>query len=177
MGKFKIGDKVKILDGSKIDDYFGCWTDGMKSYVGRVCTIERISPKRHSKTTGYHMKETIYVWDERALELAEDKSKFKVGDVVVAKKNNGYGVTTDEKIVITHDGKTTTAKLFDGKKVMKTAKAKCNPSDEFDFNVGASIALARLTGQTENTIEEGLDFDEFLDAITSIEKFLRQLND
>lgn len=48
-----------------------------------------------------------------------------------------------EKILITTDG-TTTAKLFDGKDVVKTATAKCNPDDEFDFKTGATIAFDRL---------------------------------
>lgn len=223
MCKFKVGDKVRILNGSKIDNYFGCWVDDMKKYVDKVYTVESISARRHDETTGYHMKEIGYAWDERGLELVTEnksKNKFNIGNVVVAKKNNGYFFTTDgwkgvvtkaaddwfdaeefgypkqkyehlrydgfklsndQKIVITHDGKTTIAKLFDNKQVIKTAIARCNSADEFDFNVGASIAFERLTGQilgnVENTIEEGLDFDEFLNAITSIKKFLRQLND
>lgn len=157
MSKFKVGDKVRILDGSKINHYFGSWADNMKKYIGSICTIDDVHSDFYG-ATGYNMKEIDYMWDERGLERIEDKPK-------------------NQKIVITHDGKMTTAKFYDGKQVIKTAKAKCNPSDEFDFNVGASIAFARLTDQTENTIEEGFDFDEFLNAITSIEKFLRQLND
>lgn len=49
-----------------------------------------------------------------------------------------------EKILITTDGTTTTAKLFDGKDVVKTATAKCNPDDKFDFKTGAKIAFDRL---------------------------------
>lgn len=51
---------------------------------------------------------------------------------------------TEEKIVITHDGKTTTATKYceDGSKV--TATARCAPEDDFDFRVGAEIAMARL---------------------------------
>ena len=52
-----------------------------------------------------------------------------------------------EKIVITTDGKTTTAKLFKGKKLIKTAEAKCNPANTFDFGIGARIALDRLSGR------------------------------
>lgn len=59
----------------------------------------------------------------------------------------------NQKIVITTDGKTTTARLFDGNNVIKTAKAKCSPDDEFDFNTGASIAFSRL-----NANEEGHEF-------------------
>lgn len=50
----------------------------------------------------------------------------------------------NEKIVITTDGTTTTAKMYDGKQVVKTATAKCNPDDEFDFKKGAAIAFDRL---------------------------------
>ena len=54
-----------------------------------------------------------------------------------------------EKIVITHDGKTTTATKYcaDGSKV--TATARCAPEDEFDFNVGAKLAVERLVEQYE----------------------------
>lgn len=48
------------------------------------------------------------------------------------------------KIIITHDGTTTIARLYDGKKVMKSAEAKCAPSDAFDFTIGANLAYDRL---------------------------------
>jgi hypothetical protein len=51
------------------------------------------------------------------------------------------------KIVITTDGKTTTARLFDGKELIKRAEAKCSPDDKFDFMVGAKLAMERLTGK------------------------------
>lgn len=54
-------------------------------------------------------------------------------------------IPIQQKIVILTDGETTTAKLFDGKQVIKTAEAKCFSGDKFDFNLGATIALSRLT--------------------------------
>lgn len=51
------------------------------------------------------------------------------------------------KIVITTDGKTTLARLYDGKKVIKTAEAHCSPDDKFDFSVGANWAMERLIGK------------------------------
>ena len=48
------------------------------------------------------------------------------------------------KIVITADGKTTTAKRYEGNKVVKTAEAKCHPDDKFDFAIGAKLACDRL---------------------------------
>ena len=50
------------------------------------------------------------------------------------------------KIVITTDGKTTLARLYDGKRVVKSAEAKCAPSDTFDFATGAKLAFGRLMG-------------------------------
>lgn len=51
---------------------------------------------------------------------------------------------SNNKIIITTDGTTTMAKMYDGKQVVKTATAKCNPDDEFDFKKGAVIAFDRL---------------------------------
>lgn len=51
-----------------------------------------------------------------------------------------------QKIVITTDGKTTLARLFDGKTMVKRAEAKCAPSDTFDFGVGTELAVKRLMG-------------------------------
>ena len=55
-----------------------------------------------------------------------------------------FELVSSEKIVITHDGKTTTATMYleDGTK--KVATAKCAPEDEFEFRIGAEIAMARL---------------------------------
>lgn len=52
-----------------------------------------------------------------------------------------------KKIVITHDGKTTLARLYDGKTVVKSAEAKCDPRDEFSFIEGARLAFERLMGE------------------------------
>lgn len=223
MSKFKVGDKVRILDGSKINDYYGGWTDNMKKYIDKIYTINEVL--KRNRGIAYRMKEIGYVWDERCLELTEGP-KFKVGDVVIAKKNNGYCITNngwrgvvtyaddryfsaeefgysdlmhrhsalrydgfdlanDQKIVITHDGKTTTAKLFNNKQVIKTAKARCCPSDEFDFNIGAAIALERLTGcaygHLESTLDSDLQWNRFMTSkiafkvpMNKFEKFLKE---
>lgn len=51
----------------------------------------------------------------------------------------------NQKIVITTDGKITTAKLYENGKVVNTAEAKCYPKDTFDFKVGAKLAVERLS--------------------------------
>lgn len=53
---------------------------------------------------------------------------------------------TREFIVIRRDGQEVIASHKRGDEIVKTAKAKCNPSDEFDFGIGAKLAFKRLTG-------------------------------
>lgn len=50
----------------------------------------------------------------------------------------------DSKIVIRVDGNKTTACMFENGECVKTATAKCNPSDEFNFETGAKLAFERL---------------------------------
>lgn len=69
-------------------------------------------------------------------------------------------VVCSDKIVITTDGKTTTAKMYDGKKVVKTAIAKCSPEDEFDIMTGTMIALSRLFDSAIRFLEP-FDWDAF----------------
>lgn len=51
-----------------------------------------------------------------------------------------------QKIVITNDGKTTTAVMYEGKQRKTEAKAICSPDDTFDPAKGAKLALDRLLG-------------------------------
>ena len=58
-----------------------------------------------------------------------------------------------KKIVITTDGKTTTAKMYDGKSRIKVSEARCCPSDTFDFQTGAEIAFSRLFGEPDKKFD------------------------
>ena len=49
-------------------------------------------------------------------------------------------------IVITTDGKTTTAVKRVGKTVVSKSTSVCSDDDEFDFDVGAAVAISRLIG-------------------------------
>lgn len=51
---------------------------------------------------------------------------------------------TTRKIIITTDGKTTTARLMEDKTTIRTATATCSPDDTFDFDKGARLAFDRL---------------------------------
>lgn len=58
-------------------------------------------------------------------------------------------VPIDNKIVITADGKSTLARLYEGDKVIKRAEAKCAPEDTYDFRKRAELAYNRLTYGTD----------------------------
>lgn len=109
--------------------------------------------------TDYKVRCVGYNRDERYFTVG------KVYDVVngTITNDNGFTYTSDgcvewlggwykfervgndtHKIVITTDGKTTTARLFDGKELVRKAEAKCSPDDKFDFMVGAELAMERL---------------------------------
>lgn len=57
-----------------------------------------------------------------------------------------YQGQSSRKIVITTDGRTTLARLYDGKTVISRAEARCHPQDAFDFSIGAKLAFGRLMG-------------------------------
>lgn len=119
--KFKVGDRVRIIkdfDGAK------------KGMVGTIAVVR----------------------DEESVGAKFDK-KFCGAHSLTGRCEFGYGywvypdcteLICDNKIVITTDGATTTARFYDGKKVIKAAKAECSPEDDFDFKIGAKIAFDRL---------------------------------
>lgn len=89
-------------------------------YISDIATIGKVDDHRYFPYT--FEPDNGWVWRDDDLEL----------------------VACNEKIVITTDGKTTTATKYcgDGEKV--TATARCHADDEFDFNVGAKLAMERL---------------------------------
>lgn len=121
-GKFKVGDKVYLLDGSKIQNFAGGWIpqSEMKECVGEIAEItgiDRIS-------NGYYIEILkngySWTWDERAMSKEPSKK---------------------ESIVIYNNGRVVTAI---NKNTKEKGIAKCNPKDEYDFETGAIIAFSRL---------------------------------
>ena len=106
MAKFKIGDKVKILDGSEIKDYTGRWATGMNKYVGKTATIESINEQWSDGRCSYVLDIDAYVWDERGLEFVdedvkeetEEKSKVKVE--VDKKANKSFFLDVAAKVAV-----------------------------------------------------------------------------
>lgn len=99
---FKVGDKVRILDGSNIKHYTGGWAKtencvkGMDAYIGEVVTITRkiFYP---SGAVGYKVKENSYTWDGRGLEIVDEYETVVIErhrDKIIAKRGNIVGVAT-----------------------------------------------------------------------------------
>lgn len=137
---FKVGDRVRIRQWEDMEkelkkDSDGdlrtiltCFTKNMKCLCGRSATIEIIESNGEVKLCKWSNSEkTNYCFD---IDMIEP-----------------YKSDEPEQITITRYGQKVVAKL--GKKV---GVAKCSPEDEFDFNVGAKLAFARLMGEekTEN---------------------------
>lgn len=124
--KYKVGDRVLVKD-IKIAGGVYHMEDGkehnsfvhdMLRFAGEVVTIDEYVNGQ------YRVKEDCghWLWVDGMFEGLDKKCK----------------------IVITTDGKTTTARLFDGKKLVKKAEARCSPDDTFDFMFGAKLAVERL---------------------------------
>lgn len=119
--KFNIGEKVKVLGNSGCAD-IGYIFD-MKRYSGDISEITSFRFYGNHRVC-YRLKNIPYDWDESLLEAAN--------------KN---------KVVITTDGTTTRAAMYDGHKLIREAKAICSKEDVFDFETGAKIAFERLTAK------------------------------
>ena len=83
MSKFKVGDKVRILDGSKIENYSGGWTPKMGRYVGEVYKVANVAHYNSlSNMYEYELEGVNYVWDERGLERCGNET------IVIYRKDN-----------------------------------------------------------------------------------------
>lgn len=117
--KFKYGDYVRVLDGSKIACYRGSFNPKMKQYVGQVFKVRDFEPATENVShAGYYLEGIDqFIWDERGLEKAYPN------------------------IVIWSDGKTVYAKdTISG----RIEKAICSSEDEFSYSEGEKIAIERL---------------------------------
>ena len=147
--KFKIGDRVKavrIIDGNeKTLNKIGTVVCVKLGYNGIAVNFDD-NVDGHEFETGnfdHSMVKPKHGW------WCNENELVKV-------ENNSF-----EKIVITTNGKITNATLYNGDKRVKSATARRNPEDEFNFERGALIAFSRLIGCDYRLVEESLDWDEF----------------
>lgn len=132
--KFKVGDKVRILDGSKIERFTGGFVNNMKQYIGRVTTIKQIIKKYCcSDRVGYVMNDIPYIWDERGLELVIERPTWKVA--------------------IIPDGNKTIGRLYDGHNLVKEVSTIKSPHDEYSMEEAIKVICERLTEKPEKKEE------------------------
>lgn len=125
MGKFKVGDVVKMNEKAN-DAYIFTTTSKVKEAVVKGYFHGEVSIKITKGCAD--LIGDLYIVNDECIDLVR-KSK---SETIVIYRN-------DQKVIALD--KTT------GKK----AEAKCNPSDEFDFHVGAKLAFSRLMGEDVKT--------------------------
>lgn len=112
----------------------------MKFNVGDpVLAIDNIGPVREW-TTGIVSELPSHSFGNYRVRFA-DGCNLYIKDSNSIKPLYGDG---GKKVVITTEGKTTLARLYEGGKVVRSAEAKCSPSDAFSFQTGAELAFKRL---------------------------------
>ncbi len=132
--KFKVGDKVKVIESNYFSGRDKGLVGTMVDCYGGLCTVEFDEPHEFTHSGGRKFpKCNVRFYEEECLELVNSGNK---------------------KIVITTDGKETLARLYEGDKVVKKATARCSPDDTFDFKTGANLAYARLMGDDKEPKEE-----------------------
>jgi hypothetical protein len=124
MAKYKVGDKVRIVDHRtyRMNDF-----GKMDKWLGKVMTIRDLS------SPGYWMREDYgenngygWLWDDDMISgLAEPEREPCT-------------------VVLRFDGMITTATLKRGGRDVKTAEARCNPKDTYSRAEGARVAVERL---------------------------------
>lgn len=124
MAKYKVGDKVRIVDHRTDNmNHFG----KMDKWLGKVMTI------RERLLSGYWMEEDYgenigfgWQWDDDMISgLAEPEREPCT-------------------VELRFDGMITTATLKRGGRDVKTAEARCNPKDTYSRAEGAMVAVERL---------------------------------
>lgn len=118
--KFKVGDKV--IGNDKADLNYNITRKGWIGEVSSVIDNSYVKVRNEYSIGRFPVHSSCF-------DLLERKS--------------------EQKIVITTDGKRTAAVLYDGKKRIKEASAVCIDDDTFYFMTGAKIALERLTEEKE----------------------------
>lgn len=122
--KFKVGDKVRVIDGLKPCARYGDLyiTPEMYDSKGKIFTIT--STESFYGDARYIINDDSgYYYNDDVLEPVEERRNM-------------------EKMVIICDGSKVIAKYYKGDKII-SAEAKCSPEDEFDFETGAKLAMDR----------------------------------
>lgn len=128
MAKYKVGDKVRIVNDSSIDT----WPDDMMDWAGKVMTIREVHRNIVSGAGCYRME--------------EDRSEGFPGRYWYEFMISGLAEPEQKPytVELRFDGAITTATLKRGGRDVKTAEARCKPTDTYSRAEGARVAVERL---------------------------------
>ena len=141
MGKFKIGDLVEIKSWKEMEKEFGLDTDG--DIMTKANFVDEMKYLCGKKAKVKYLDRFGGIKFEGGIEGKWFISEDMLKPAVKSEPNT--------KIIITSDGRETVAKWYDGKKLVKTSIARCNPKDEFDFWTGAKLTIERLDEPKKST--------------------------
>lgn len=163
MGNFKVGDLVKVINKGKAYSYYGSF-------------IEKFGKKFTTKWIKGFCPHNLDIGKIVAIGKHEDGYKLAIVEIrenVFIIGFSGIVKIQYPSTIIYCKGRETIAILKDGDKVIKSAKAICNPKDEFNAEYGAKLAFARLYGLDEQVTEillDGIKVPEFIPTVGRIVK-------
>ena len=105
----------------------------------------------------YRFNNGIALWDDGNTSVKYKKYEDFIEFNPTFSQNFELVQSPPQYIIINQQSNTVTASLKQGKEVVKTAKAKCSPDDEFNFEFGAKLAFSRLldgVDMTFNAVKE-----------------------
>ena len=140
--KYKVGEKVRVLDGSEAPYYTAGWINPMNSYVGKTLVVMTQESIRESPT--YKLVDGGgWSYDEKYL-----------------------APVSSDRIAIYTDKKDPSKVIAKDISTGKTGVAKCSPEDIFDFYTGAKLAMERLLGVEEMGTEEEIEIGDTVEFIS-----------
>lgn len=128
--RFKVGDKVRV---KKFKERPSTWNSGgkMDHLMGKVVKIERVASTVNGRYV-VHDSKNDYDW------RIEEDDLEPVNETIVIYRKDREVIAVDK---VTGD----------------KAIARCNPADEYDFQIGAKLAFDRLmNGNKENITAEDM---------------------
>ena len=183
MAKFKVGDKVRILDGSSIEKYTGHWHKKMSDYIGKTSEIKDVIEKGYVGRTAYYLKGLRYIWDERGLEFdiwdsitslnyferfAQAMKSFSVKEKEKMPTSIGFYTSEGTRIDKTNNTKipTITTKAYELNSPFGEGVATCDASD-YDMRQGVLEAIANMHcgGNFEREYERAVKLNKREDEV------------
>ena len=142
--KYKVGDEVRVLDGSKAPNYTAGWINPMKRYVGKTLVV-MMQESIHESPTYKLVDGGGWSYDEKYL-----------------------APVSSDRIVVYTDKKDPSKVVAKDVSTGKTGVAKCSPEDTFDFYTGAKLAMERLLGAEKMGAEGKIEEIEIGDTVEFI---------